>query len=56
MLQRALPIRRPRIAAGERLKARVPLTARALVRAVVDHALRLLRWLGELFAAGGPLS
>lgn len=50
MLQRALPIRRPRIAAGERLKAR------ALVRALVDHALRLLRWLGELFAAGGPLS
>jgi hypothetical protein len=50
MLQRALPIRRPRIAAGERLKAR------ALVRALADHALRLLRWLGELFAAGGPLS
>lgn len=56
MLQRALPIRRPHITAGERLKARAPLTARALVRGLVGHSLRLLRWLGELFAAGGPLS
>ncbi len=56
MLQRALPVRRPHIAAGERLKARAPLKARALFRALVDRSLRLLRWLGEFFAAGGPLS
>jgi hypothetical protein len=56
MLQRALPIRRPHVTAGERLEARAPLTARALFRALVDHSLRLLRWLGEFLAAGGPLS
>jgi hypothetical protein len=56
MLQRALPVRHPPIALGEMLGAREPLKARALFRGFVDHSLRLLRWLGEFFAAGGALS
>ena len=55
MLQRALPLRHPPIASGERLEARKQLNARTLFRALIDHFLRLLRLLGEFFAAGGPL-
>jgi hypothetical protein len=46
----------PPIAPGEILGAHKPLKARALFRGFVDHSLRLLRWLGEFVAAGGPLS
>jgi hypothetical protein len=56
MLQRALPVRRPSNAIGERLGVHKPLKARRLFRAFVDHSLRLLRRLGEFVAAGGPLS
>ena len=56
MYQRALPVRHSHIARGDRLGAREPLTARTLFRTFVDHSLRLLRSLGEFFAAGGPLS
>ncbi len=56
MLQRALPVRHPPIAPGERLGSRGQLDARTLFRAFVDHSLRLLRLLGEFFAAGGALS
>jgi hypothetical protein len=38
------------------LGAREPLKARTLFRAFIDQCLRLMRWLGEFFAAGGPLS
>jgi hypothetical protein len=56
MLQRALPVRHPHIALGERPGAREPLKARTLFRAFVDRCPRLLRWLGDFFAAGGALS
>ena len=56
MLQRALPVRHPPIAVGEMLGAREPPNARSLFRAFVGHSLRLLRWLSEFAAAGGPLS
>ncbi len=56
MLQRALPVPHPYIAPGQALVAREPLKARSLFRAFVDYSLRLLRWLGEFAAAGGPLS
>ena len=56
MLQRALPVRHPPIAFGERPGVRKPRAARRLFRALVDHWLRLLRRLGEFIAAGGPLS
>lgn len=56
MLQRALPVPHPHIALGEMLEAREPPKARIIFRAFVDQALRLLRSLGEFFAAGGPLS
>ena len=56
MLQRALPLRHPPIASDEKLEARKQLNARTLFRALIDHFLRLLRLLGEFFAAGGPLS
>jgi hypothetical protein len=56
MLQRALPIRHPLVAPGERLGARDQLKARTLFRAFIDRCLRVLRLLGEFFAAGGALS
>jgi hypothetical protein len=56
MLQRALPVAHPPIALGETLGVHAPSKARALVRVFVNHCLRLLRLLGELAAAGGPLS
>jgi hypothetical protein len=56
MLQRALPVPHPHIAPGERPSARVPPKARTLFRAFIDQCLRLLRSLGEFFAAGGALS
>jgi hypothetical protein len=56
MYQRALPVRHPPIAPGELLGTREPRTARTLFRAFVDHSIRLLRLLGEFFAAGGGLS
>ena len=56
MYQRALPVPHPPIAPGEGLGARQPLKARTLFRAFVHQSLRLLRRLGEFFAAGGPLS
>ncbi|MGO8912068.1 MAG: hypothetical protein ACLQDM_22450 [Bradyrhizobium sp.] len=56
MLQRALPVQHPPIAPGETLGSRGQLNARRLFRAFVDHSLRLLRLLGEFFAAGGALS
>jgi hypothetical protein len=56
MYQRALPVRQPLIARGERLCALDQLKARTLFRALVDHSMRLLRLLGEFFAAGGALS
>jgi hypothetical protein len=49
MLQRA-------IAPGELLGAREPLEVRTLFRAFIDQCLRVLRSLGEFFAAGGALS
>jgi hypothetical protein len=56
MYQRALPVPHPRFARGEMLAAREPLKARTLFRAFIDQCLRLLRLLGEFFAAGGALS
>jgi hypothetical protein len=56
MLQRALPVRHPPIALGEIFGSREPPKARSLFPAFVDRSLRLLRWLGEFFAAGGALS
>jgi hypothetical protein len=56
MSQRALPLRHPHIALGQTPGAREPPTVRALFRAFVDHSLRLMRSLGEFFAAGGALS
>jgi len=56
MYQRAFPVTHPPIAPGEMLGARKPAKARTLFRAFVDQSLRLLRRLGEFFAAGGPLS
>ena len=56
MLQRAIPVRHPHIALGQTLEAREPLKVRTLFRAFIDHSLRLLRWLGDFIAAGGPLS
>jgi hypothetical protein len=56
MLQRALPVTHPPIALGEKLGVHAPSKARALVRALIDQSLRLLRLLGEFAAAGGPLS
>jgi hypothetical protein len=53
MLQRALPVLHPPIALGE---VHAPSKARALARAFIGHSLRLLRWLGQFAAAGGPLS
>jgi hypothetical protein len=55
MLQPALQVTPPRLA-PKILIARKPLGARALFRALVDHALLILRRLGEFFAAGGPMS
>ncbi len=56
MLQRALPVQHPQIALGEQLGAHEPSAARTLVRAVIAHALRLMRLLGQFASAGGPLS
>jgi hypothetical protein len=56
MLQRALPIQHPHIALGEKLGVHAPSKARALLRAITGHFLRLMRLLGEYAAAGGPLS
>jgi hypothetical protein len=56
MLQRAIPVRHPHIALDQTLEAREPLKVRTLFRAFIDHSLRLLRWLGDFIAAGGPLS
>jgi hypothetical protein len=56
MYQRALPVPHPLITPGGTLGARVPPKARTLFRALVDHSLRMLRLLGEFFAAGGALS
>jgi hypothetical protein len=56
MYQPALPVQHPHIALGEKLGAHEPSKARVLVRALVGHVLRLLRWLGEFAAAGGSLS
>jgi hypothetical protein len=56
MSQRALPLRHPHIALGQTPGAREQLKARTLFRAFVDHSLRLMRSLGEFFAAGGALS
>jgi hypothetical protein len=56
MLPRALPLQHPPIALGEKLGVHAPSKARALVRAFIDHSLRLLRLLGQFAAAGGPLS
>lgn len=56
MLQRALQAQHPPIALGERHEVRKQLSARMLFRAFVDHSLRLMRFLGEFFAAGGSLS
>jgi hypothetical protein len=56
MLQRALPVRHPHIALGQKLGADEPSKARTLVRAFIGHVLRLLRLLGEFAARGGPLS
>jgi len=56
MLQRALPLRHPHIAPGQIPGSREPPKVRTLLRAFVDHSLRLLRRLGEFAAAGGALS
>ena len=56
MYQRGLPVRHPHIALSQTLAAHEPLKARKLFRAFIDHSLRVLRLLGEFFAAGGALS
>jgi len=56
MLQRALPVPHPNVALGERPRAYEPPKARTLVRVFIGQALRFCRWLGQLAAAGGPLS
>jgi hypothetical protein len=56
MHEHALPVPHPNIAPGGTRGAREHLKARTLLRAFVDHSLRMLRLLGEFFAAGGALS
>ena len=54
--QPALPVQHPHIALGEKLKAHEPSKARMFIRAFIGHVLRLLRFLGQFAATGGPLS
>ncbi|MEI9923430.1 MAG: hypothetical protein WDN50_07820 [Bradyrhizobium sp.] len=56
MLQRALPVTHPPMPLGRTLRARKPLTTRALYRAFAVRARLIVRRLGDFFAAGGPLS
>ena len=56
MLQRALPVTHPPMPLGKTFGARRRFTARALYRAFAVQSRLILRRLGEVFAAGGPLS
>jgi hypothetical protein len=56
MYQPALPVQHPHIALGEKLRAHEPSKARMFIRAFIGHVLRLLRFLGQFAATGGPLS
>jgi hypothetical protein len=55
MLERALPFK-PEITAGQRLALHKPAETIAGLRDFRDRLLRLLRFLGEFIARGGPLS
>jgi hypothetical protein len=60
MLERAIPIQHPRIAFDAQHGAHGPAGAHSGPRALLDRALhqirRVLRFLGRLAEAGGPLS
>ncbi len=56
MLERALPFKHPEITAGQRLALHKPAETIAGLRDFRDRLLRLLRFLGEFIARGGPLT
>jgi hypothetical protein len=55
MLQLALPVQHSTIAFGEGGVHAAP-KARTLAGALIGNFMRLMRWLGEFAAAGGPLT
>jgi hypothetical protein len=56
MLQRTVPLQPAQVARSEDNGIRPPPRSRAILRTVIDDLARLLRALGQYFAAGGPLS
>ncbi len=56
MLERALPLKQSGATVAERLRLHRPAGAIALLRDLRDRLLRLLRFLGDFIARGGPLS
>jgi hypothetical protein len=56
MLERALPFEHSEIPIGERLALHKPAETITRLRDFRDRLLRLLRFLGEFIARGGPLS
>jgi hypothetical protein len=56
MLERALPFKHSEITAAERLGLHKPAETIIGLRDFRDRLLRLLRFLGEFIARGGPLS
>lgn len=55
MLERVLPLSHSPIALGEKLELHKPVDATTL-RDLIGRLMRLLRFLGEFIARGGPLS
>jgi hypothetical protein len=56
MLERALPFKHTEISVGERFALHKPAETITGLRDFRDRLLRLLRFLGEFIARGGPLS
>jgi hypothetical protein len=56
MLQRTVPLHPAQVARSEEAGICRPPRGRAILLAVVGDLARLLRALGQYFAAGGPLS
>ena len=56
MLERALPFEHSEIPIGARLALHKPAETITRLRDFRDRLLRLLRFLGEFIARGGPLS
>jgi hypothetical protein len=56
MLERALPFKHSEITGGARLALQRPAETITGLRDFRDRLLRLLRFLGEFIARGGPLS